>query len=179
MQNSTLNQLHHCHGKSHHEILHGWAGIPANGSKSKGTEVDEEKDLLSSHLLWHRVHSTDSWSLQHHLQSWTLGSVSATYANRSKFSRVSFGLLMCITHLIILLLPEFNKHHMKRAPKLNNGKLWLIIALGLLLSFSLKIPVLFVTPWSGTRGGLRFLNDKIYQSTVEIYDPLNYGARPT
>lgn len=152
---------------------------PGMGLNPRAQSLMRRKDLLLSQLLCHRGPSTDSWSLQHHQQIWTLDTVSATYANRSKFFRVSFGLLMCNTLLVILLLPEFNKHHMKPAQKLNNGKPWLIIALGLLLSFSLKIPVLFVTPWSGTRGALLFLNEKIYQSTVEIYDLLNYGARPT
>lgn len=170
MQNSSLNQLRHCHGNSHRGILHGWSGIPRMGLIPRAQRLMRRKTYCCSSC---------SWSLQYHLQIWTLGTVSATYANRSKFFRVSFGLLMCNTLLIILLLPEFNKHHLKQAQKLNNGKPWLIMALGLLLSFSLKILVLFVTLWSGTRGALLFLNEKIYQSTVEIYDLLNYGARPT
>lgn len=146
MQNSTLNQPHHCTEVATRRCYMDEQASPGMGLNPRAQSLMRRKDLLLSQLLCHRGPSTDSWSLQHHQQIWTLGTVSATQANRSKFFRVSFGLLMCNTLLVILLLPEFNKHHMKPAQKLNNGKPWLIIALGLLLSFSLKIPVLFVTP---------------------------------
>lgn len=93
---------------------------------------------------------------------------------RVLFFRVSFGLLVSNTLMIILLLPTFNKCPMKQAQELKDQVLWVMISLGL---FLFKISVPFVTLWSGTRGLLLSLNEKIYQSTVEIYDLLHYGAK--